>query len=184
MLKLIIGNKAYSSWSLRGWLAVKQSGLPFEEMVVPLYDQDWDQRRQGDEFVIGQGPILWDEQAVIGSLASAMARRHDRPRANVRDETRTALRSMAAVHLLPELRRELSSTCASSSAASSPRGARRVVRILELWAQARARHGGAAPTLGTFGAVDIMSRGVTRVVNYSVRCRASPQLTWRRDQQP
>ena len=30
MLKLIIGNKAYSSWSLRGWLAVKQSGLPFE----------------------------------------------------------------------------------------------------------------------------------------------------------
>jgi glutathione S-transferase len=33
MLKLIIGNKAYSSWSLRGWLAVKQSGLPFEEIT-------------------------------------------------------------------------------------------------------------------------------------------------------
>ncbi|MEK6637916.1 MAG: glutathione S-transferase family protein, partial [Pseudomonadota bacterium] len=31
MLKLIIGNKAYSSWSLRGWLACKQSGLAFEE---------------------------------------------------------------------------------------------------------------------------------------------------------
>ena len=40
MLKLIIGNKAYSSWSLRGWLACKQSGLAFEEVVVPLYDGD------------------------------------------------------------------------------------------------------------------------------------------------
>jgi len=49
MLKLIIGNKAYSSWSLRGWLACKQSGLPFEEVVVPLYDSDWDRRREGDD---------------------------------------------------------------------------------------------------------------------------------------
>ncbi|MGL4314696.1 MAG: glutathione S-transferase family protein, partial [Sphingomonas sp.] len=48
-MKLIIGNKAYSSWSLRGWLACKQSGLPFEEVVVPLYNEDWDKRREGDE---------------------------------------------------------------------------------------------------------------------------------------
>ena len=47
MLKLIIGNKAYSSWSLRGWLAVKQSGLPFEEITVPLFDEEWDKRRAG-----------------------------------------------------------------------------------------------------------------------------------------
>ena len=33
MLKLIIGNRAYSSWSMRGWLAVKQSGEEFEELV-------------------------------------------------------------------------------------------------------------------------------------------------------
>jgi len=45
-MKLIIGNKAYSSWSLRGWLAMKQSGLPFEELVVPLYGAEWDQTRQ------------------------------------------------------------------------------------------------------------------------------------------
>src|SRR6202012_3885109 len=67
MLKLIIGNKAYSSWSMRGWLAVKQSGLPFEEIVVPLYDQDWDKRREGDEFAPSSGkvPILWDGDAVV-----------------------------------------------------------------------------------------------------------------------
>ena len=67
MLKLIIGNKAYSSWSLRGWLAVKQSGLPFEELVVPLYDADWDKRREGDEFAPSSGkvPILWDGDIVV-----------------------------------------------------------------------------------------------------------------------
>ena len=67
MLKLIIGNKAYSSWSLRGWLACKQSGLPFEEVVVPLYDEDWDKRRQGDEFAPSSGkvPILWDGDIVV-----------------------------------------------------------------------------------------------------------------------
>ncbi|MCR9214341.1 MAG: glutathione S-transferase family protein [Proteobacteria bacterium] len=37
---LIIGNKRYSSWSLRGWLAMKLSGIEFEEVVVPLYRAD------------------------------------------------------------------------------------------------------------------------------------------------
>ena len=45
MLRLIIGNRAYSSWSMRGWLAVKQSGEPFEEFVVPLFDAEWEKRR-------------------------------------------------------------------------------------------------------------------------------------------
>lgn len=35
-LRLYIGNKNYSSWSLRAWLVLKQSGLPFQETVIPL----------------------------------------------------------------------------------------------------------------------------------------------------
>ena len=67
MLKLIIGNRAYSSWSMRGWLAVKQSGEEFEEFVVPLFDAEWDQMREGDEFApsLGKVPILWDGQCVV-----------------------------------------------------------------------------------------------------------------------
>ena len=34
---LILGNKAYSSWSLRGWLLMKRSGARFEERVIPLF---------------------------------------------------------------------------------------------------------------------------------------------------
>ena len=40
-MKLIIGNKNYSSWSLRGWLAAKQSGLAFEELTVHIDGDDW-----------------------------------------------------------------------------------------------------------------------------------------------
>ncbi len=36
MLKIVVGNKKYSSWSLRGWLALKLTGAPFEEVVVAL----------------------------------------------------------------------------------------------------------------------------------------------------
>ena len=36
MLKIVVGNKKYSSWSLRGWLAVRMTGQPYEEIVVAL----------------------------------------------------------------------------------------------------------------------------------------------------
>jgi glutathione S-transferase len=39
-LALVIGNKNYSSWSLRPWLALRVSGLAFEETRVPLYQAD------------------------------------------------------------------------------------------------------------------------------------------------
>ena len=35
-MKLVIGNKNYSSWSLRPWLLAKQAGIPFEEIRVRL----------------------------------------------------------------------------------------------------------------------------------------------------
>ena len=36
-LKLIIGNKNYSSWSLRPWLLLSHHAIPFEEVLIPLY---------------------------------------------------------------------------------------------------------------------------------------------------
>ena len=55
MLKIVIGNRAYSSWSMRGWLAVKQSGEEFEEIVVPMFDEAWEKTREGHEFAPGGG---------------------------------------------------------------------------------------------------------------------------------
>jgi glutathione S-transferase len=62
MLKLVIGNRAYSSWSFRGWLAARHSGLPFEELFLPLYEADWAELRARPELGPSGGrvPILWD----------------------------------------------------------------------------------------------------------------------------
>ena len=40
MLKLVIGNKNYSSWSMRPWLALRANEIPFEEVFIPLYTDD------------------------------------------------------------------------------------------------------------------------------------------------
>jgi glutathione S-transferase len=180
MLKLIIGNKAYSSWSLRGWLAVKQSGLPFEEIIVPLFDEDWDKRRAGDEFAPSGGkvPILWDDKTVIwDSLAIVewLADKTDRARFWPADDVaRGMARSMAAeMHSgYATLRRDYGMNVRRRFPPRDMSDDVRaeIVRILELWAQARARHGGGGPYLfGTFGAVDIMfAPVVTRFVTYSI----------------
>ena len=179
MLKLIIGNKAYSSWSLRGWLAVKQSGLPFEEITVPLYDADWDKRREGDEFAPSQGkvPILWDGDtvvwdslAIVDWLADAVGRDRYWPADGA---ARAMARSMAAeMHSgFAALRREHGFNVRKvfPFAAPTPEATAESVRILGLWAEARARHGNGGPFLfGAFGAVDIMfAPVVTRFATYS-----------------
>ncbi len=180
MLKLIIGNKAYSSWSLRGWLAVKQSGLPFEEIIVPLFGEDWDKRTEGNEFAPSGGkvPILWDENIVIwDSLAIVewLADKTDRARYWPKaDAARGMARSMAAeMHSsYPNLRRECGMNVRKQFPPKPLSEAVRaeVIRILELWAEARARHGSGGPYLfGTFGAVDIMfAPVVTRFLTYSI----------------
>ena len=38
MLKLLIGNKNYSSWSLRPWIAMKAAAIAFDEELIPLYE--------------------------------------------------------------------------------------------------------------------------------------------------
>ncbi len=179
-MKLIIGNKAYSSWSLRGWLACRQSGLPFEEVVVPLYDQDWDKRREGAEFAPSSGkvPILWDGEAVVWdslAIVDYLADKVGRDRFWPEDEAARAMaRSMAAeMHSsFVALRREHSMNIRQIYPAQPPSEAvaADLTRIMELWAQARARWGGDGQFLfGEFGAADIMFAPVcTRIITYSL----------------
>jgi glutathione S-transferase len=180
MLKLFIGNKAYSSWSLRGWLACKQSGLPFEEIVVPLYDAEWEQRREGDEFAPSSGkvPILWDGECVVwDSLAIVEFLNEATGGTRFWPEERAAramARSMAAeMHSsFAALRRKHSMNVRQVYPARTPDDdvLADLNRIMELWAQARARFGGDGQFLfGEFGAADIMfAPVVTRLVTYSL----------------
>ena len=180
MLKLIIGNKAYSSWSLRGWLACKQSGLPFSEQVVPLYDDAWDKRREGGEFAPSSGkvPILWDDDLVVWDSLAIIEFLNERT-GNTRfwpaDETGRAMaRSMAAeMHSgFLALRRKHSMNIRQVYPAQQPDDdvLAELARIMELWAQARARYGSDGDFLfGEFGAADIMfAPVVTRIITYSL----------------
>lgn len=180
MLKLFIGNKAYSSWSLRGWLAVRQSGLPFEENVVPLYDHDWDVRREGDEFAPSSGkvPILWDGDAVVWdslAIVEYLAEKAGREKFWPEDDAaRGMARSMAAeMHSsFAALRREHGMNVRQIYEPREPSDAVKhdIMRIMQLWAEARARFGGEGDFLfGEFGAADIMFAPViTRFITYQL----------------
>ena len=180
-MKLIIGNRAYSSWSFRGWLACKQSGEAFEELVVPMFDENWEKRREGDEFApsLGKVPVLWDGDCVVwDSLAiiEFLADRVGRDKFWPADPAaRGMARSMAAeMHSgFANLRRELPMNVRKSfgSVPLSSDVEAEVVRILNLWAQARARFGGSGEYLfGDWCAADIMfAPVVTRFVTYGVK---------------
>lgn len=179
-MKLIIGNRAYSSWSMRGWLAVKQSGEEFEEIVVPMFDEDWEKRRDGGEFAPGGGkvPILWDDECVVWDSLAIIEFLADRvgddkywPKAT---DARAMARSMAAeMHSsFTALRRELPMNVRRSFSQRDldEEVVADVERILQLWAQARARYGGTGDFLfGDWSAADMMyAPVVTRFVTYGV----------------
>lgn len=180
MLKLIIGNRAYSSWSFRGWLAVKQSGEEFEEFVVPMFDADWEKRRQGDEFApsLGKVPILWDGECVVWDSLAIVEFLADRCGSELywpKDAgARGMARSMAAeMHSgFANLRRELPMNVRRSFPPHplSDEVVEEIERILQLWAQARARFGGTGDFLfGDWTATDMMyAPVVTRFITYGV----------------
>jgi glutathione S-transferase len=180
-VKLIVGNRNYSSWSLRGWLAAKQSGVPFEEIMVPLFGEDWDERKRAMEDIApssGRVPVLWDGDAVawdslaiIDYLADKVGRERFWPKA---DDARAMARSMVAeMHSgYLALRRQCPMNVRRRIEGLEIDDAARadVVRILTLWAEARARFGEGGPFLfGTFCAADIIyAPVVSRFITYGV----------------
>ena len=74
-LILVIGNSNYSSWSLRAWLAMEQTGLPFREELI-WFDEDMDRRQRKGFSPVGRVPVLvhgnttiWDSLAIGEYLA-------------------------------------------------------------------------------------------------------------------
>ena len=68
-LKLIVGNKNYSSWSFRPWIAMKTAGIPFEEEVISLNADDFKQRVSKISGT-GKVPALADGDATLAEAAA------------------------------------------------------------------------------------------------------------------
>ena len=179
-MKIIVGNKAYSSWSLRGWLALKQSGLPFEEEVVSLYDDVWPTRREQPDIAPSGGkvPILWDGDVAIWESLAIIDYLADKVGADRFWPTDGAARGFARsiaseMHAgFADLRRECP-TVFRRTFAPRPISAEvkaNVDRIVHLWSEALTRFSGDGDFLfGAFSAADIMYAPVTaRFTTYSL----------------
>ena len=176
-LKLLIGNKKYSSWSFRPWLALSVAGIPFEERVIPFESEEF-KRDVGGVSGTGKVPVLidgdiaiWESLAILEYLAEKFpavglwpkdvaARAHARVVANEMHAGFQALRNHLPMNVARRInRREL-----------PPPVVANVRRIETLWADCRARFGKAGPFLfGAFGNADAMyAPVVSRFHTYAV----------------
>ena len=182
-LTLVIGNKNYSSWSLRPWLAMKVAGIPFAEHRIPLYgpgskDQilvyspagkvpclvDGDLRVWDSlsicEYLAEKHPGLWPQDPAARALARSVSAEMHSGFANLR-----AKMSMNIRKRYPGLGR-------------TPESLADVARIVSLWSDCRARYGkGGRFLFGAFSIADAMYAPVVlRFRTYEVElpadCRA------------
>jgi glutathione S-transferase len=158
-MKLYIGNKNYSSWSLRGWLAVKISGAPFEEIAVELSGAS-PNRALRNVSPSARVPALYDGDIVVWdslAIAEYLAERHRGiwPEDGI---ARAWARSVSAeMHSgFSSLREQMAMNVRLRAAkAPSPAAAADIARILALWAEGRERFGpGGTFLCGDFCAVD------------------------------
>src|SRR5580704_19528720 len=165
-LKLVIGNKNYSSWSMRPWIAMRASNIAFDEVLIPLYTDDKaDKQRIVDFTGSGKVPALidgdvtiWDSLAIIEYAAERFpearlwpgdraARAHARSISAEMHSGFMALRNECGMNL----HRPIGAIALSDEARAN------IARIQQIWIECRERYGKSGPFLfGSFGAADAM----------------------------
>jgi glutathione S-transferase len=179
---LVIGNKNYSSWSLRPWLLLKVKSIAFDEVRVPLYQQRSKAAIHAQAPVgrvqYGKVPILRDGDLTVWdslSICEYVAERHPQSGcwpADARDRARA--RSISAeMHAgFRELRTRMPMNCRREPAdvEHTVELDADVARVIEIWTQARDDHAADGPYLfGEFGIADAMYAPVVlRFAGYAV----------------
>jgi glutathione S-transferase len=161
---LVIGNKNYSSWSLRPWLLLKHFGIAFREVRIPLYIDGAKEKIRAFS-PAGKVPILLDgELAIWDSLAIGeyLAERHPDAHmwpadAAVRARARCISAEMHSG--FGALRSQMSMNCKRSlpGRGRSPEALADVARIQALWTECRQQFAAKGPFLfGDFSLADAM----------------------------
>jgi len=165
-LTLVIGNKNYSSWSMRPWLALRANNIPFEEVFIPLYtDNPADKQRILSFSRAGKVPALidgditvWDSLAIIEYLAERFPeaklwpedramRAHARSISAEMHSGFMALRNECGMNL----HRSVGAVALSADAKAN------IARVEEVWRDCRQRYARSGPFLfGAFTGADAM----------------------------
>jgi glutathione S-transferase len=177
-LKLIIGNKNYSSWSLRPWIVMRHAGIAFDEELVPLYEPG--SREQVMKYSpTGTVPCLvdgdltvWESLAILDYLADKFPDKKLWPDdLKARGHARAISSEMHAgfgplrQHCPMNMRRDR-----SKPRELPPQVQANVDRIDAIWTQTRSRFGAGGPfLLGAFSNADAMyAPVVSRFASYGV----------------
>jgi glutathione S-transferase len=164
-VKLVIGNKNYSSWSMRPWLALRAGDIAFDEIFIPLYTGEADKKRLLAYTPSGKVPVLidgdvtvWDSLAIIEYAAERF------PQARLWPEDRASrayARSISAeMHSgFAALRNECGMNLHRPVGAIplSAQARADIARIQQIWTDCRKRYGKSGPFLfGAFSGADAM----------------------------
>lgn len=175
-LKLIIGNKNYSSWSFRPWIGLKVAGIAFDEEVISLYVEGSKQKIL-ESSPAGKVPILvdgdvrvWESLAILEYAAEKFsaslwpsdpaARAHARAIATEMHGGFSALRNECGMNFWrPPAKRTLSADAQAN-----------IARVQEIWTEARRNFGAGGPFLfGKISAADAMYAPVVqRFTTYAI----------------
>ena len=184
-LKLVIGNKNYSSWSMRPWLALRANNIPFEEIFISLYSGEADKQRILDFTRSGKVPVLvdgdvaiWDSLAIIEYVAERFPEKrlwpeHPSRRAHARSVSAEMHSGFAALRneCGMNLHRPVGAIGLSADARAN------IARIQQIWIECRERFGASGPFLfGAFGGADAMFAPVVhRFRTYAIEVEPGAQ---------
>jgi glutathione S-transferase len=179
-LLLTIGNKNYSSWSLRPWILLKHLGLEFEERLLPLDTPEFSRdiavisptRRVP---VLQHGALLvWDSLAICEYACELAGRGWPRER-EARAVARSVCAEMHAGFSILRSQWPMNARALGRRTAANPERSADIARIEDLWADCRARFGGGGPWLfGEYSVADAMYAPVVlRLRTYGAHLRES-----------
>jgi glutathione S-transferase len=169
-MKLVTGNKNYSSWSLRSWLLLTHLGVPFEEETLSFNDPTFKARVRRYS-PVGKVPVLidgetivWDTLAIAEYVAEKLPDRGVWPQDPV---ARARARSICAeMHAgFGQMRDQMPMNCELRLPwlPADLRVRHDIARIIDMWTDCRARFGAGGPFLfGAFTAADAYFAPVVR----------------------
>jgi glutathione S-transferase len=182
MLQLVIGNKNYSSWSLRAWLYLRESGIAFEELRVALFTDGF--REELAKYTpAGRVPVLidgdlhvWDSLAIVEHVRENHGGIGWPKDLAARAMARSIVAEMHSGFLAirDELPQNLRLTRRLDLQRLSERCRREIARVQDIWTTARARYGaGGVWLFGEFSIADVFWAPVAlRFASYEIPLEA------------